>query len=506
MKKLFCLRFTAFLLMSVLAFSCLLMIRSDGDKKTDNIWDTICYPSLPTYDLGGYEVKFAVAEAAEDDGFNERSITANSDTGDRVNTAVYSRNRNVEIRCNCKISLTFVDNENIADTAVKNALLAGSSEYDIIAARQYDDIALCSEGVVLDLYANETTRKHLDITQPWWDLEYIRNMTYDKKVYWLTGDISLRYIGGLYATFVNGKIYEDKLMRLYGHIHDIVEDGRWTVDMMKEMSDKVTTVETELSPGNIDDGDIIGVAFPIHDNTNGLAVSCGVRFSYKTNDGSVVFNVTSSNRTLRNYYTKYMELLNTPGCVDYSAADEYGAYSAAFDDFRADKVLFVPGRLNQAELYLQNMESTYYIIPNPKLDIYQQEYISGVHDAISIYGINPNSKNIEASAIVLEEMAAESYRSVKPEYYDLAIKNKYTSDPYSKKMIDIISSNVYSDFALVWAYTDYFKCDIGGNLGNFLRENFRNGIPDITTSVEMSYFGGWNRAMSEIADAFALLD
>ncbi len=472
----------------------------DGNSKEGDIpW----LDNLGDHDLKGYEVKFAVADADEDDGFNERSIVASSDTGDRVDTAIYNRNKNIEARFNCKIKLAFVDNKALSNTTVKNVLMGGGSEYDILAARQYDDVVLCSDGLVLDLFADETTKKYLDVTQRWWGTEYIQGMTYNKKAFWLAGDLNLRYTGGFYATFVNGKIYEDKLMKDYGHIHDIVEDGKWTVDKMKELSDRVTTVDVDPTPGQISASDTIGVAFPVHDNTNGLAVSCGVNFSYTTADGSVVFYVNNTNSTLKTYYTKYMDLLNTPGCVDYSVGGSHGGYEEAFKDFAADKALFVPGRLNQAELYLRKMDSTFYIIPNPKLDENQERYLSSLHDAISIYGINPNSENVAASAIVLEAMAAESYRSVRPEYYDLALKNKYTSDPATQQMIDLISKNSYSDFALVWAFTEYFKCDQFGKLGNFLRGNFRGGYADLSTNLNMAYSGGWNKAMAEIAESFA---
>ena len=152
------------------------------------------------------------------------------------------------------------------------------------------------------------------------------------------------------------------------------------------------------------------------------------------------------------------------------------------------------------------MDSGFYIIPNPKLSENQKNYVSSLHDAISIYGINPNSKNIEASAIVLEAMAAESYRSVRPEYYDYALKNKYTTDPGTKEMIELISSSSYSDFALVWAFTDYFKANANSdlsNLGNFLRAEFRSGTADITTHLQAEYNSGWETAIQEIDKAFA---
>ncbi|MBE6619282.1 MAG: hypothetical protein E7626_05835 [Ruminococcaceae bacterium] len=497
------------LIMSMLLIACAVLSLAsckdddDGDVVGPNI-DWIDH--LGDHDLGGAEIKFAVSEANENDGFNERSISASADTGDRVDTAIYNRNKNIEARFNCKITLAFIKNDNLADTTVKNVLSSKGSEYDIIAARQYDDVILCSEGLLLDLFANESTKQYLSVTDPWWGTKYIQGMTFNKKAFWLVGDLNLRYTGGFYATFVNAKIYDNnfKNNENYGDIHQIVKDGKWTVDMMKDLSDLATTVSSDdPAAGKIPSGEVIGVAFPIHDNTNGLAVSCGVKFSQTNKDGSITFTFHSGQTALTSFYKEYKALLDTKGCVNYYGASDNGGYSAAFADFAADKALFVPGRINQAELYLRKMDSGFYIIPNPKLDENQKNYISSLHDAISIYGINPNSKNIEASAIVLEAMAAESYRSVRPEYYDYALKNKYTTDPGTKEMIELISSSSYSDFALVWAFTSYFKATQNGDLGNFLRAELRAGVADITTHLQAEYKSGWETAIQEIDKAFA---
>lgn len=500
------------LIMSMLLVACTVLTLASCKDEDDEqgVGPNIAWiDNLGDHDLGGATINFAVAEAAENDGFNERSIVASADTGDRVDTAIYNRNKNIEARFNCKINLAFVQAENLADTTVKNVLMSKGTEYDVLAARQYDDVVLCSDGLLLDLFSNESTKKYLDVTKDWWGTEYIQGMTYNKKAFWLTGDLNLRYTGGFYATFVNAKIYDNnfKNNEEFGDIHQLVKDGRWTVDMLKTLSDKATTVSADdPKPGEIPSGEVIGVAFPVHDTTNGLAVSCGVKFSTTNNDGSITFTFVRGNSTLTSYYQKYYDLLSTKGCVNYFGAGDNGGYKGAFEDFAADKALFVLGRVNQAELYLRKMDSGFYIIPNPKLNEQQKNYVSSLHDAISIYGINPHSTQIEASAIVLEAMAAESYRSVRPEYYDMALKNKYTTDPGTKEMIELISESAYSDFALVWAFTTYFH--VGGrqgNLGNFLRVEFRDGVSDI--SRDLNNAGDkWQNAIGEIDAAFAKLN
>ena len=94
-------------------------------------------------------------------------------------------------------------------------------------------------------------------------------------------------------------------------------------------------------------------------------------------------------------------------------------------------------------------------------------------------------------------MAAESYRSVRPEYYDSLLKGKYTTDIATREMIDLISENTYTDVALAWSYTSYFSNDRVGNLGTFIRTELRNGVYDISTDLIMSGME-WKVAISEL--------
>ncbi len=52
---------------------------------------------------------------------------------------------------------------------------------------------------------------------------------------------------------------------------------------------------------------------------------------------------------------------------------------------------------------------------------------------------------------MIEALCAESYKTVYPVYYDLALKNKYASDPDASEMIDIIVSGAGMDLAYVFS-------------------------------------------------------
>ncbi|MBR3714657.1 MAG: hypothetical protein IKM18_01980, partial [Clostridia bacterium] len=100
------------------------------------------------------------------------------------------------------------------------------------------------------------------------------------------------------------------------------------------------------------------------------------------------------------------------------------------------------------------------------------------------------------TAIVLEAMCAESYRSVRPRYYEDALKFKYTTDLDSAEMIDILSENAYMDFALVWAFTTYFS-----GLGNYLRSNMNGGVKSVSSQLKKQT-SVWKKGISDLDEMF----
>ena len=102
------------------------------------------------------------------------------------------------------------------------------------------------------------------------------------------------------------------------------------------------------------------------------------------------------------------------------------------------------------------MSDNFYIIPTPKFDATQEDYRTALHDGNTIFGISYCSDAIPAAAVALEAMSAESLRTVTPEFYEIALKFKYTRDDEASEIIDLIKQCAYSDFVFVW----------GGSLGN----------------------------------------
>ncbi|MBQ3126179.1 MAG: hypothetical protein IJC15_03840, partial [Clostridia bacterium] len=90
------------------------------------------------------------------------------------------------------------------------------------------------------------------------------------------------------------------------------------------------------------------------------------------------------------------------------------------------------------------------IIPYPKYDEAQESYYSLVQDTASTTMIPITNSQIEATCAVLEAMSAENYRTVIPQYYEVALKVKYARDSQSSQMIDIIHDTAMTDFGYAY--------------------------------------------------------
>ncbi|MDD4772938.1 MAG: hypothetical protein PHZ09_04965 [Eubacteriales bacterium] len=120
--------------------------------------------------------------------------------------------------------------------------------------------------------------------------------------------------------------------------------------------------------------------------------------------------------------------------------------------FVSDRALFIPSPFSVAASSFKTMNSDYGIIPYPKYDEIQEEYLTRIQDAVALIGvpITLAPDKTETVAATLEALAAESYRRVTPVYFEVAMKVKYSRDDISSQMLDIIRSGAYLNFASIY--------------------------------------------------------
>lgn len=445
MKRIITISLAAILLLSaLLSVSC-----ANNEHTSTGDLDREWLDNLPELDFEGEEVMFVFAEGT--DTFTERSIKIEETDGDSVNELIAARNTTIEQRLNVSIQSQKVsDNIFGLRDAINSSLSSASGEYDIIAGYQFYDIGLATQGYIVNLnevgnpdseYAEETN--YIDIDADYWASNYIRSLTYGDALFWVTGDIALRYLGGMYCTFVNTRIYDDNLKQTYGDIYQIAKDGKWTLELLNKMADEVYL--DQGTPDETDAEDRLGYAWEQNDPIDGLAFGAGVKFSQMYSDGSIDITI-GDQRTIR--FVEQLEKLLTSR---YSLMVDDGNSANVMQQFASGNVAFTVNKIYQAEARLREMEDNYYVIPVPKLNEDQQEYVTGIHDGLTLFGIPYDAPNVSMSSAVLEALSAESLRTVTPTYYDSYLKFKYTRDENAAAMIDLMRSTTNTDFAAAWS-------------------------------------------------------
>ena len=373
-------------------------------------------------------------------------VSVDALTGDVINDAIYNRNAAVEDRLGVKIVnqlTTDKDNYSITET-IRKQVQAGTNEYNLFANSVYATIMYTADNLFQDM----TELTYLDLEQPYWSQGFNEAASIGEAQYFATGAICLSLYRFVFVTFFNKNIFDENQMP---YLYDVVNDGKWTLEYQRQISQNIYTDVN--GDGAKDAGDIYGLIT----NHNMIGVdaywsSCDLPILGKDADNFLQYAVNVER--LSNAVDKINLLLHENDgayLVDNKSAD------AEQDDiatmFSQDQAAMTTLRLIHVESdEMRNMSSLYGIVPMPKLDESQESYRSYAHDTMTAYGIPLTviDDELEMIGAFLEAMASESYRTVTPAYYELALKTKYVSDEESVKMLDDIINHFYVDAGVLY--------------------------------------------------------
>ena len=406
-------------------------------------------PKLPssvpeTLDLGGETI-------------NTWYFTKNSDAaehfvdlmgdpeGDIVDNVLYERNLFIEETLN--VHMNYVDTgvaSGDVGTNIRKLLIAGDTTYDLYNVIQWN----CSKLALEHCFLNLSDAPYLDISQPWWSKDYIDAISIgNDNIFFLAGDISLDMIRCIASMYYNKALYANLYDDANG-MYETVLAGKWTYDLLQNyIREAYSDVNGD---GTVDDDDQFGLMSNSYNNIDAFTFGAGTVLTKRDKDNLPYMTVNDVHNI--DVYTKLYEIL----------FDTVGAKAPTTDTqsnvlaFSNGKSLFVPGFLYTSE-NLRDMKDDYGILPFPKYDESQADYISCVHNIATLMCLPTTCQKIDAVCAVLESMAYYSYYNVTPVYYETALKTKYTRDDISSQIIDLIHDSGMTDLAYV--YNDGFNSD-----------------------------------------------
>ena len=361
--------------------------------------------------------------------------------GEVVNDAIFARNLAVEERL--EITLEYFlepgayDQRNTWVNAISNSITAGDGAYDISAGYSMAGASLAAKGMCLDL----TQLNYLDFDKPWWPSTLLDEATCGGKLYFCSGDISTYMIYYLYGVYFNQEILlENELESPY----DLVQSGTWTLDKMSEMS---SGVYVDLNGDGVQGfEDRLGyITYSIY--VDPYFFSCGLHTTEKDENDIPTMSPEFGGEKAHALVEKLVAFVSSEGAMVGNGAEQIDPSNNVFKEGRG---LFASHELTFAVNHLRDVEFTYGIVPYPKWDDAQENYVTITSFPYTLYGVPIDAKNPDMSAAVMEAMASESYRTVSPALFENAFKVKYSQDAQSSLMYDLIRSTVSFDFGRVY--------------------------------------------------------
>lgn len=420
-------------------------------------------------DFGGKEIRF-IATGVGDEGkssLQTRSIDLmqSDDASYTVNSSILKRNKQVEKELNVKIKLEHtVDNGALSDHLTP-IFASKVHTYDVVVGCQYYDIGLNlgdNNSALLDLNSldREDNYIHLDSSYPfysYWDDTTYESTSYMDKAYWLTGDISLSWLGGMTVSFVNKTLWDrhsDLISTFFKpgqstDIYDIVTNKTWSIKLIGSISEQIWKDTNENS--TVDYGDTVGfVSYTASDDcttADVLAAGCGVNYTTLNSNGFLEINFSNNKRNY--FFSSLISSFFTSGNPLFvNPQDE----KTPLEVFAEGNVLVAADYLYRAEGVLENMTDEYVILPPPLL-VYGEDYSISLCNNVSQFAIPSTvltDGDLGATTATLDAMALYSQYFVTPTYYDQLLGGRYSSDRNVEEMINLIRRSVTNDFALIW--------------------------------------------------------
>ncbi len=352
------------------------------------------------------------------------------ETGEVVNDAVYEANRRVEERFNVKLEALVLGDQYLK--SVKQSIKAGDNSCEAISGH---DIEL-GNATLEGLFLNVNTLPHLDYEKPWWPSYSVDSLTVGDVMVLISNFITYENLHATRIFYINKQLVNDRGLTMP---YDKVRSGVWTLDELISMTKDVYSDVN--GNGKRDSNDLYGW---VHTDGYALLESFDITPIKEDADGTLYIDINNE-RTI-NLIDKIRGLLfeSDGGIVLWGSrcADKL---------FTENLSMFYYDRLGVCTTVLRESDVEYGMVPIPKYDEHQEDYISGSTDrpvAVPVTIDDP-----EFVGCMIEAISAEGWRLVRPAFFEIALKNKYSYDADSAEMLDIVGRTIVLDFSYI--YSDY---------------------------------------------------
>ena len=361
----------------------------------------------------------------------------NAYTGDNVSAAIYERT--VAVNEYLDVNIKHYTPGGIGEIfpALQTQVLAGDPTYDLVLTHCKTSLAATIAG---------------GLVLPWSDIKYVDldsnlwNQTVREMV--SLNDLELFAVNDFIIPDVNFILFNPEMITERGlaNPYELVTSGNWTLDKFIELS---TNIYTDNGDGVKGEGDVFGFVTEASWKSISIQIGIGQPIMGKDADGVPIFVMQESEKMYQ-----FLDKLNT----FYNGQDVIwtGAGKTPPVNFSDGGALFFMRSLEET-LALRSSDSDFGILPMPKWDVSQEDYIS-----LNWTGFMCIPKTVSDADLVGKVstmLAYENNQRVMPEFFDVLLGQKLASDPESQEMLNIIFENTVYDMGIVLdAYWPLQRC------------------------------------------------
>ena len=383
-------------------------------------------PSVPAPDLpeglgfDGAAFTFGVIENAN----ARNAIVVEEMNGEVLNDAQYTAVQETNEALNVALADTIMSLNYPAANDIIPSIQAGDDMLQVANVYCVDAPTLMSQGYAV----NYESIPYIDLDKPYWDAGINDSLSLAGMRYAAIGDLSIStHDLTCCLLFSQSLVTENNLDSPYS----LIAEGSWTMDAMKAMME--TVMKDANGNGERDEEDVFGYLAHHKMVLPSFWIGAGEKSMELDEEGTPVLSMSDE---------RFVSVIEKVFAMTY---DNNARFKTAEDEnvptvcrqmFAAGHSLFLDSSLFWVSA-LRDMETDFGIIPYPKYDESQQNYCSRVS-----YYMPPmvpiTNQRLELTGAVLEDLNYRAKLYITPAYYEISLKGKYSRDPESISMLDLI--------------------------------------------------------------------
>ena len=471
MKKLQCFVLFAAILLASCGESAVTSDTAAADTTEAAVTTENLYTDLGTHDYEGRTFTIAYCKSQLGDMWPYESLEEN---GEVVNDAVWKRDAGIEEKFNADIVWYDTNGQENVASVMQTDIMAGDNAYDLGIGHMFSGVnALIEAGGLYDFNKLPV----VDFDKPWWAQNLPDTLEVD--------GILLMHVSDLVYTFSDCIYFSKDMLADYDDLpapYELVKSGKWTWDVLTEMA---KAVSSDLNgDSTFDEKDRYG--YTMSSNTyvdsnwiyaNGMTIAT-------MKNGEISLDNVMSERMVSTLEMMY-ELV-------HGGNHTYIAPGNDKEDLN-DLKLFLDGQAlfhENITTFLPQMRDTavdFGIVPVPKFDEAQENYYTMATTQMMM--VPSTVADPDFTGLMLEALAMESHRLVRPAVYETSFSAKYLRDETSFEMYNIIRDSAVYDFN--WNFGS------GNKFAGIMADLVRNGTPDMLASY---YEANKEAVMTTLAD------